>query len=73
MWVVARIMLSGGPSKLDPVTALKQKIKDYGYMHMDKWDLLISITAKAMLAAEVRGRTDAQAIDLDGPSQHRYV
>ena len=44
---------TGGPPKLDPITAQKQKIKDYGYMHMDKWDLLISITAKAMLAAEV--------------------
>lgn len=45
---------SGGPPKLDPVTSVKQKIKDYGYMHMDKWELLLSITAKAMLAAEVR-------------------
>lgn len=30
-----------------------QKIKDYGYMHMGAWELLLSITAKAMLAAEV--------------------
>jgi hypothetical protein len=44
---------TGGPPKLDPVTAAKQKIRDYGYMHMDKWELLLSITAKAMLAAEV--------------------
>lgn len=44
---------AGGPPKLDPVTAMKQKIRDYGYMHMDKWELLLSITAKAMLAAEV--------------------
>jgi hypothetical protein len=44
---------TGGPPKLDPFTAQKQRIKDYGFMHMDKWDLLISITAKAMLAAEV--------------------
>eukprot|EP00878_Enallax_costatus_P021301 GHUV01022547.1.p1 GENE.GHUV01022547.1~~GHUV01022547.1.p1 ORF type:complete len:513 (+),score=138.38 GHUV01022547.1:1-1539(+) len=44
---------TGGPPKLDPITAVKQKIKDYGYMHMDKWELLLSITAKAMLAAEV--------------------
>ncbi len=29
------------------------KIKDYGYMHMAAWDLLLSITAKAMLAAEI--------------------
>jgi hypothetical protein len=32
---------------------MKQKIRDYGYMHMDKWEVLLSITAKAMLAAEV--------------------
>ena len=40
------------------MTAMKQKIRDYGYMHMDKWEVLLSITAKAMLAAEVseRGR-----------------
>jgi hypothetical protein len=44
---------TGGPPKLNPVTAAKQKIKDYGYMHMDKWEILLSITAKAMLAAEV--------------------
>ncbi|KAF8064478.1 Ttll6a [Scenedesmus sp. PABB004] len=44
---------TGGPPKLDPVTAAVQKIRDYGYMHMDAWDLLLSITAKAMLAAEV--------------------
>lgn len=44
---------TGGPPKLDPVSAQKQKIKDYGYMHMGSWDLLLSITAKAMLAAEV--------------------
>lgn len=43
----------GGPPKLDPVTAMKQKLKDYGYMHMDAWDFLWSITAKAMLAAEI--------------------
>lgn len=45
---------TGGPPKLDPMTAARVKIRDYGYMHMDKWDLLLSITAKAMLAAEVR-------------------
>jgi len=45
---------TGGPPKLDPITAVKQKIRDYGYMHMDKWEVLLSITAKAMLAAEVR-------------------
>jgi len=28
-------------------------IKDYGYMNMGSWDLLWSITAKAMLAAEL--------------------
>eukprot|EP00775_Hariotina_reticulata_P004710 gene4710-4960_t len=44
---------TGGPPKINPVTAEKQKIKDYGYMHMDKWEILLSITAKAMLAAEV--------------------
>ncbi|KAG1665105.1 hypothetical protein FOA52_007796 [Chlamydomonas sp. UWO 241] len=44
---------SGGPPKLDPVTAAKQKCKDYGYMHMDSWEFLWSITAKAMLAAEI--------------------
>ncbi|WIA39416.1 hypothetical protein OEZ86_005519 [Tetradesmus obliquus] len=44
---------TGGPPKLDPVTAARQKIRDYGYMHMDRWELLLSITAKAMLAAEV--------------------
>lgn len=44
---------TGGPPKLDPITAVKQKIRDYGYMHMDKWEVLLSITAKAMLAAEV--------------------
>lgn len=43
----------GGPPKLDPVSSQVQKIKDYGYMHMGAWDLLLSITAKAMLAAEV--------------------
>jgi hypothetical protein len=47
---------TGGPPKLDPLTAAKQKIRDYGYMHMDKWELLLSITAKAMLAAEVSSR-----------------
>jgi hypothetical protein len=47
---------TGGPPKLDPLTAVAQKIRDYGYMHMDKWELLLSITAKAMLAAEVRSR-----------------
>jgi hypothetical protein len=35
------------------VTAAVQKFKDYGYMHMGEWDFLWSITAKAMLAAEV--------------------
>ncbi len=44
---------TGGPPKLDPVSAQVQKIRDYGYMHMGAWDLLLSITAKAMLAAEV--------------------
>lgn len=44
---------AGGPPKLDPVTSSVQKHKDYGYMHMDEWDFLWSITAKAMLAAEV--------------------
>ncbi|KIY98981.1 hypothetical protein MNEG_8982 [Monoraphidium neglectum] len=44
---------TGGPPKLDPISAQKQKIRDYGYMHMGAWDLLLSITAKAMLAAEV--------------------
>ncbi|KAJ9519622.1 hypothetical protein QJQ45_013362 [Haematococcus lacustris] len=43
----------GGPPKLDPVSAAVQKHKDYGYMHLDDWDLLWSITAKAMLAAEI--------------------
>lgn len=47
--------VSGGPPKLDPVTAVVQKIRDYGYMHMDQWEVLLSITAKAMLAAEVGG------------------
>lgn len=46
-------LLTGGPPKLDPLSAQKQKIRDYGYMHMGAWDLLLSITAKAMLAAEV--------------------
>jgi hypothetical protein len=53
---------TGGPPKLDPVTAAKQKIRDYGYMHMDKWELLLSITAKAMLAAEVRRGAAAGAL-----------
>lgn len=44
---------TGGPPKLDPLTAAEVKIKDYGYMHMEAWDLLLSITAKAMLAAEI--------------------
>lgn len=44
---------TGGPPKLDPITAQKQAIKDYGFMHMDAWDVLLSITAKAMLAAEL--------------------
>ncbi|GAX73724.1 hypothetical protein CEUSTIGMA_g1177.t1 [Chlamydomonas eustigma] len=44
---------TGGPPKLDAVTAAKVKLKDYGYMHMDAWDLLWTITAKAMLAAEI--------------------
>jgi hypothetical protein len=39
---------------------MKQKIRDYGYMHMDKWEVLLSITAKAMLAAEVRGSGGVQ-------------
>lgn len=33
--------------------AALQKCKDYGYMHMGEWDVLWSITAKAMLAAEI--------------------
>jgi hypothetical protein len=44
---------TGGVPKLDPVTGQKVKVKDYGYMHLDAWDLLYSITAKAMLAAEM--------------------
>lgn len=44
---------TGGPPKLDGPAAAVAKIKDYGYMHMDAWDLLLSITAKAMLAAEI--------------------
>lgn len=44
---------TGGPPKLDAAGAARQKIRDYGYMHMGAWDLLLSITAKAMLAAEV--------------------
>ena len=33
--------------------AALEKCKDYGYMHMGEWDVLWSITAKAMLAAEI--------------------
>ena len=44
---------TGGPPKLNPVTSAVEKCKDYGYMHLNLWDLLFSITAKAMLAAEV--------------------
>jgi len=44
---------TGGPPKLDPITSAVQKHKDYGYMHMGEWDFLWSITAKAMLAAEI--------------------
>jgi hypothetical protein len=41
------------PHRLPLSTAVKQKIRDYGYMHMQQWEVLLSITAKAMLAAEV--------------------
>jgi hypothetical protein len=44
---------TGGTPKIDPVTGQKVKVKDYGYMHLERWDLLYSITAKAMLAAEM--------------------
>ena len=44
---------TGGPPKLDPVSMATQKQRVYGYAHMDAWDLLWSITAKAMLAAEI--------------------
>lgn len=52
---------TGGPPKPDPAAAAAAaaagnttaRIRDYGYMHMGSWDLLLSITAKAMLAAEV--------------------
>ncbi len=42
---------TGGPPKL-PNSAVAVH-KDYGYMHMGDWDVLWSITAKAMLAAEI--------------------
>lgn len=38
---------------MDREVAALEKCKDYGYMHMGEWDLLWSITAKAMLAAEI--------------------
>ena len=38
---------------MDRTAAAMEKCKDYGYMHMGEWDLLWSITAKAMLAAEI--------------------
>ena len=44
---------AGGPPKMDAVSSARVKIKDYGYMHMDAWDFLWTITAKAMLAAEI--------------------
>jgi hypothetical protein len=57
LWRAVPCCVSGGPPKLDPLTATVQKIRDYGYMHMEQWEVLLSITAKAMLAAEV-GRDD---------------
>lgn len=45
--------LTGGPRKYSRTGFVGSYIKDYGYMHMHAWDLLWSITAKAMLAAEV--------------------
>ncbi|KAF5835207.1 tubulin-tyrosine ligase family-domain-containing protein [Dunaliella salina] len=44
---------TGGPAKMHKSAAALQKCKDYGYMHMGEWDILWSITAKAMLAAEI--------------------
>ena len=44
---------TGGAPKRTTGNGDKGGIKDYGYMHMDAWDLLWSITAKAMLAAEL--------------------
>jgi len=38
---------------MEKTAAALQKCKDYGYMHMGEWDVLWSITAKAMLAAEI--------------------
>ncbi|PNH11180.1 Tubulin polyglutamylase TTLL5 [Tetrabaena socialis] len=44
---------AGGPPKLDAATGAKQSDGVYGYMHMDSWDLLWSVTAKAALAADL--------------------
>ncbi|KAG2443321.1 hypothetical protein HYH02_009387 [Chlamydomonas schloesseri] len=44
---------AGGPPKLDASTGAKRDDGVYGYMHMDSWDLLWSVTAKAALAADL--------------------
>lgn len=44
---------TGGPPKADPATGARLSDGVYGYMHMDAWDLLYSVTAKAALAADV--------------------
>ncbi|GIM13614.1 hypothetical protein Vretimale_16680 [Volvox reticuliferus] len=44
---------AGGPPKTDPATGNKREDGVFGYMHMDAWDLLWSVTAKAALAADL--------------------
>ncbi|GLC40170.1 hypothetical protein PLESTM_001009700 [Pleodorina starrii] len=51
--VAAGGVRTGGPPKTDPATGAKRDDGVYGYMHMDAWDLLWSVTAKAALAADL--------------------
>ncbi|GLI65804.1 hypothetical protein VaNZ11_009427 [Volvox africanus] len=47
---------AGGPPKTDPATGAKRDDGMFGYMHMDAWDLLWSVTARAALAADLLRR-----------------
>ncbi|KXZ50147.1 CYG40/TTL7 protein [Gonium pectorale] len=51
--VAAGGVRAGGPPKKDAATGAKRDDGVYGYMHMDAWDLLWSVTAKAALAADL--------------------
>ncbi|EFJ40684.1 hypothetical protein VOLCADRAFT_99465 [Volvox carteri f. nagariensis] len=44
---------AGGPPKTDTRTGVKKGEGVYGYQHMDAWDVLWSVTAKAALAADL--------------------